>query len=411
MRIFFTALYCLLIAQPLFSQSIPSRPERPLILGRERSQDGPLQVELMLSKLNHPWSMIWLPQRIAGETARKGWLISERNGRLWVVLEQGPVLEVEGLPPQLSQRGQGGLLGLYYSDVLNKYFLSYSKRITVSTFSLATVSFDLAIQPKSAVASNWQEVFLSNSPQTGHYHYGGAITGDQEWLYISVGERRQRQEAQNPQSDLGSIVRIPLRGGTAAPSIPGALPEIYSIGHRNPQGLYYDLKTRRLWSSEHGPQGGDELNLILAGRNYGWPVVSYGGEYGSGKQVGEGHSKPGMEEPLRQWTPSPAFAGIVGISQPPILESHRERNGSLSLAQNPFANWQGDILIASLKAQTLYRVSLSNSANGIQVSSVEPLLSGRYGRLRWVGQGPDSWIYILTDEPQGKLLRLRPEPR
>ena len=167
---------------------------------------------------------------------------------------------------------------------------------------------------------------------------------------------------------------------------PGAKPEVWSYGHRNVQGATLDPRTGALWAIEHGPQGGDELNLVRAGANYGWPVITYGVNYGIGTKIGEGTAKPGMEQPVKHWIPSPAISGLAFYTG--------ER----------FPKWKGDLLVGALRGQALIRVRL----DGERFVADEFMLRGAVPRIRDVRSGPDGFVYVLTDEGDGALLRLEP---
>lgn len=207
-------------------------------------------------------------------------------------------------------------------------------------------------------------------------------------LFLTLGERYQRmQDAQTLANHHGKVIRIGRDGDVPGdnPFVKraGALPEIWSYGHRNPQGATI-APDGRLWIHEHGPQGGDEINLPQAGRNYGWPVVTFGENYGGGA-IGEGNSKPGMEPPLHQWTPSIAPSGMAFLTS--------DRYGPA---------WKGNLFVGSLKFGTLHRLEIV----GDKVIAEERLLQGLGERIRDVRQGPDGALYLLTDSPTGRLLRL-----
>jgi glucose/arabinose dehydrogenase len=212
------------------------------------------------------------------------------------------------------------------------------------------------------------------------------------FLYATLGDRGARPQAQDLGAHPGSVIRLLPDGGIPAdnPFInqPGALPEIYTFGNRNPQGLTLNSVTGEIWMHEHGPRGGDELNRMIKGANYGWPVISYGKEYFLPKAVGQGTHQAGMQQPVHYWTPSIAPSGMTFY--------HGKK----------FPAWRNSLFIGSLKFQELVRLELKN---GLVVTE-EKLLSQQYGRIRDVRVGPDDALYVLTDEKNGKLLKIIPTP-
>ncbi|MCU7810182.1 MAG: PQQ-dependent sugar dehydrogenase, partial [Candidatus Thiodiazotropha sp. (ex Notomyrtea botanica)] len=222
-------------------------------------------------------------------------------------------------------------------------------------------------------------------------HFGSRLVFDNDgYLFITLGDRADRPRAQDLADHAGSLIRVNDDG-----SIPEDNPffdhqfskkEIYSYGHRNMQGATLHPDTGRLWIHEHGPQGGDEINIPQAGKNYGWPVITYGVNYGTGTKIGEGTHKTDMEQPIYFWTPSIAPSGMAFY--------HADR----------FKNWKGNLFVGSLKFQLLARLEL----DGERVISEERILKGEIGRIRDVRQGPDGLIYLLTDDDEGKLVRLLP---
>ena len=369
----------------------------PRLLGTEASSLGLLSVYELVRNLNHPWSAAWVPQSPISKPQIPDYamIISERNGSVWLLRgfdrpkQSGQLSRVENLPTDVFQRGQGGYLGLYYH--LRRIYLAYSQRLRDGNSSLRLISF--ALNGNAAV--DIREEFIARPPLAPARHYGGVIAGSESAIYLSLGERGKRDEAQNPNSDWGSIF--------VAESTANKLEfRRMSMGHRNALGLFYDVRFGQLWAIEHGPQGGDELNRIESGKNYGWPLISYGREYGSGKKIGVGSRKNGLEQPIRYWVPSPAPGNMI------ILGS-----GSESDFANRFPAWRGDFLIPMLKTQKLIRLRLSaeersGRQNGRMVANEETLFANRFGRLRWVGLGPDGALYLLNDKKQGQLLRIIP---
>ena len=208
------------------------------------------------------------------------------------------------------------------------------------------------------------------------------------YLFITLGERGEMERAQNPGDHNGSVIRLHDDGRVPKdnPFVgkPGWRPEKFTLGHRNMQGAALHPQTGMLWTHEHGPQGGDEINVIRAGANYGWPVITYGANYGTGTKIGEGTAKPGMAQPLHYWVPSIAPSGMAFYSG------------------DKFPKWRGDLFVGALKDQMLVRLKL----DGEKVVREERLLKNALGRIRDVREGPDGFIYLLTDEPNGVLARL-----
>ncbi len=234
------------------------------------------------------------------------------------------------------------------------------------------------------------DLLITTSSTDTTRHFGSRIAFDNEGhVFFTVGDRGERPNGQDLSTHAGSVIRL-NQDGTVPKDNPfvkhqNALPEIWSYGHRNPQGLSYDSKNKRLWLIEHGPRGGDEINLILAGKNYGWPVISYGKEYWGPLSVGEATSKEGMEQPVKYYVPSIA-------------------PGSLLLyTGSAFPGWQGDLFAGALKLQHLNKIKLSDSG---QTVGEERLLISLKERIRSLSQSPEGWIYLSTDS--GKIMRLTP---
>ena len=236
------------------------------------------------------------------------------------------------------------------------------------------------------------QVLFSMQPKTrSGFHFGGRIVFDQAgFVYLTLGDRGDKDRAQKMDDHAGSVIRLHDDGRVPAnnPFVKraGAFAEKWTLGHRNMQGAALHPQTGELWTHEHGPQGGDELNVMRSGLNYGWPVITYGVNYGLGTKIGEGQEKPGMVQALKVWVPSIAPSGMAFVS------------GS------QFPQWQGSLLIGALRGQMLVRLTL----DGEKVVSEERLFQGRPGRIRDVRMGPDGLVYLLTDEAQGALLRLEP---
>ena len=336
--------------------------------------------------LVNPWAVAFLP---GGQ-----FLVTERPGRMRVIQatgEVGPALS--GLPP-VAAGGQGGLL-----DVVTDTGFATNRRIFFcfsepAAGGAAGNSTALARATLSADARSLQDVkvIFSQRPKVdSSLHFGCRIAQAADGnLFLTLGERFQRKDdAQKLDNHHGKIVRITPDGAAPADNPlrqrQGALPEIWSYGHRNPQGAAL-APDGTLWMHEHGPQGGDEVNVPQPGRNYGWPVITYGENYGGGK-MGEGTAKAGLEQPVHYWVPSIAPSGMAFLTSSRYGEA-----------------WKGSLFVGSLKFGTLHRLEVAQG----KVQREEKLLQGSGERIRDVRQGPDGLLYLLTDSPQGRLLRLQP---
>ena len=345
---------------------------------------GKASAEVVASGLSHPWGLAFLP---GGR-----FLVTERPGRLRVVEADGRLGPPLAGLPQVAAGGQGGLL-----DVITDADFARNRRIFFCYSEPApkgggnsTALASATLAPDAAALQDVKVLFSQRPKVASQLHFGCRIVQAADGhLFLTLGERYGRKEdAQRLDNHLGKVVRIAPTGG-AAPGNPlagraGALPEIWSWGHRNPQGAAWG-PDGRLWIHEHGAQGGDEINRPEAGRNYGWPVITYGENYGGGK-IGEGTAKAGMEQPLHYWVPSIAPSGMAFLTS--------DRYGTA---------WKGSLFVGSLKFARLHRLELQ----GAQVVRDEYLLDGLGARIRDVRQGPDGWLYLLTDSPDGQLLRLR----
>ena len=239
--------------------------------------------------------------------------------------------------------------------------------------------------------SGLRVIFRAVPKSGGGVHFGSRLLfGPDGYLYATLGERGVRPQAQNLGTHPGSVVRITDKGlvphDNPFVGRKNAQPEIFAYGNRNPQGMALELSGNKIWMHEHGPRGGDELNIVQSGANYGWPVISFGKEYWGPVPVGEGTHKPGMRQPVYYWVPSIAPSGMTFYSGDRIPE------------------WRGNLFIGSLKFELLVRLEL----DGDQVVNEERLLVGTFGRIRDVREGPDGLLYLLTDERDGKLIRLEP---
>jgi len=349
------------------------------------AQSSTLRTEVVASGLEHPWGLAFI------DGGRM--LVSERPGRLRVVSADGMLSRPLAGVPKVDAVGQGGLL-----DVITDRDFARNRSLYFCFAEPATRgrgnSTALATARLSADASRLEQVkiLFSQKPKVqSRLHFGCRIVQAADGsLFLALGDRfHHMDDAQTLDNHHGKVVRIKT-DGSPHPENPylrrrNALPEIWSLGHRNPQGATLG-PDGRLWTLEHGPQGGDEINRPEAGKNYGWPIITHGENYGGG-QIGAGiTAKPGMEPPLHHWTPSIAPSGMAFINSP--------RYGKA---------WQGNLLVGSLKFRYLARLTM----DGSRVLSEEMLLTDLGQRVRDVRQGPDGYIYLLTDEADGQLLRLR----
>ena len=349
------------------------------------SSAGDIAVETVARGLVHPWSLAFLPD---GRM-----LVTERPGRMRIVTRDGTLSPaLAGVPPVFA-RSQGGLLDVLldrnFASNRTIYF-SYAEPFDGGgRTALARATLDAGA---AARLTDVKVIYRQHGPASSGNHFGGRIVqaGDGN-LFVSNGEHfSDRDMAQTLDNDLGKIVRIKPDG--AAPNDnpfvgrTGARPEIWSYGHRNPQGLAINPADGKLWEQEHGPRGGDEINIVVAGHNYGWPLVSHGVNY-EGTPVGTGKSQmAGMDDSVWHWTPSIAPSGMTFYT------------GDL------FKGWQGSLFNGGLVSRLLSRLTL----DGDRVVKEERLLQGLRERIRDVRQGPDGALYLLTDNSAGRILRLAP---
>jgi glucose/arabinose dehydrogenase len=340
-----------------------------------------LRIVKIVSGLEHPWGHAFLPDNRI--------IITERPGRLRIV-ESGHLNPepVAGLPA-IAARGQGGLLdvALHPNFVTNQLvYLSYSAA------GASGVGTEVARGKLVGNRLEDVEVIFRMTPKskTGK-HFGSRLIFDRKgYLYITLGDRGEKKRAQLSDDHAGSVIRLHDDGRVPAdnPFVgrQGWQSEKFTFGHRNMQGAAIHPETGEVWTHEHGPQGGDEINIIRPGINYGWPMITYGVNYVTGTQIGEGTHKAGMAQPLYYWIPSIAPSGMTFY------------------AGDKFPRWQGNLFVGALKDQMLVRLSL----NGEKVVSEERLFKNLLGRIRDVSQGPDGYIYLLTDEADGMLVRIEP---
>ena len=362
-----------------------------LASGSAAAPPGPeLATKTIATGLEHPWALAFLPDG--------RYLVTERPGRMRIVEADGRLNAPLAGVPAVAAAGQGGLLDLVLdSDFARnrRLYFCFSEPGQGKESSRNSTALASARLPVGATRLEDVKVIFSQRPKVDSaLHFGCRIVerGDGT-LFLTLGERfKFKEEAQNLGSHLGKVVRV-NKDGSVPKDNPfvgraGALPEIWSWGHRNAQGAAI-APDGSLWTSEHGPQGGDEINRPQPGRNYGWPVITYGENYGGGK-IGEGLThKAGMEQPLYYWVPSIATSGMAFITS--------ERYGK---------DWKGSLVVGALKAQRIERLSIMDG----KITGRQQLLSQLGQRVRDVRQGPDGWLYLLTDAPDGQLLRVETTP-
>lgn len=358
-----------------------------LLLTSTLSANSTLSVEPILSGLEHPWGMDILPD---GRM-----LITERVGRIRVVERDGTLLEtpVTGVP-EVWVSGQAGLFDIKVApnyDHTSRIYWSYACG-TRQNSSTCMARGILNEAPSGSLSlSGVEEIFRSSPGRAGSAHYGGRFEFlADETIVLGLGDGfDHREEAQKPQNHLGSVVRFALDGSVPADNpfvgLSRADPYTYSFGHRNVQGLVFDAERNRLFSTDHGPRGGDELNIMSPRANYGWPLITSGIDYNY-TQVSPFTSLPGMTPPLLEWSPSIAPSG---------LSQYRG---------DAFPHWQGDLFVSALAKQKVVRVRIERH----RVTEQEDLFTELERRIRYVYVAPDGLLYLLTDYVDGEVIRVQP---
>ncbi len=365
------ALVLLLLVSPAAAQTFSS-------------SAGTLNVETVARGLERPWGLAFLPD---GRM-----LVTEKAGRMRIVARDGNLSPpVTGVPP-VRYSGQGGLHDVILDRDFTRngtiYFCFAEPASGGGRTSMARARLSTGDAPR---LDEVKVIFRQDGPLSSGNHYGCRIVQGRDGnLFLTMGDHfTYRDEAQNLANHIGKIVRV-TPDGAVPPDNPfvnraGAKPEIWSYGHRNSQGAALHPQSGKLWMHEHGPRGGDEVNVPLAGRNYGWPVIGYGVDY-SGVKIHEATAKGGMEQPIKYWVPSIAPSGMAFYT------------GDL------FPAWKGSVLVGALASRLLVRLEL----DGEKVGKEERLLADLGERIRDVRQGPDGAIWLLTDASNGRLLRVTP---
>lgn len=349
-----------------------------------RSTAGVVTVETVATGLVNPWGLAFLPD---GRM-----LVTERPGRLRIVAANGALSDPLGGVPQVAASGQGGLLDV----ALDPEFAS--NQLVYLSYAEAGEGGSGTAVARGRLAGNTladvQVIYRQRPKVRGAGHFGSRLVFSRDgFLFITQGDRQAyRDRAQDLNAGMGKFIRIRPDGSIPAdnPFVgrSDAQPEIWSYGHRNSQGATLHPETGRLWTIEHGARGGDELNHPEPGRNYGWPVITYGRDY-SGMSIGEGSAKAGMEQPVYYWDPVIAPSGMTFYTG------------------DRYAGWSGNLLIGSLTPGGLVRLEMS----GDRVARETRYLGELGERIREVVQGPDGFIYLLTDNANGRVLRVVPVPR
>ena len=365
----------LIILLALLPISLNAAP--PLVI---KSEAETFEVQKVVEGLGIPWGLAFISDTQL--------LITERQGRIKLLDIQARTVTLIKNPPSVMPNGQGGLLDVAVppdfkaGDWIYFTFVRDKGDEGVTVLARAKLANNQLIQ--------WQDLLETDSATDTTRHFGSRIAFDNNnHVYFGIGDRGERPNSQDTRNHAGSVMRL-TRDGQVPTDNPfvkrdDVLNEIWSYGHRNPQGMAYDYSNNRLWLIEHGPRGGDEINLILPGRNYGWPVISYGKEYWGPISVGEGTQKEGMEQPIKQYTPSIA-------------------PGSLMLySGKAFPRWQGNLFAGALVLRHLNRVTLDNNGNAI---GEERLLNSLNERIRALVESSQGWIYFSTDS--GKIYVIKP---
>jgi glucose/arabinose dehydrogenase len=343
-----------------------------------QSEKQKFALAIITTELENPWGIAFLPDGRA--------LVTERAGEIRII-KDGVLSdeEIEGVPPVYAH-GQGGLMDIQLHPDFAKngwIYLSYSKQVADSGGTVIARA-----KLEGTTLTNLEELFQALPLSKSEVHFGSRIAFDGNgYMFFTSGERGKRENAQDLTNHLGKVLRLHDDGKIPSDnpfvSTIGAKSEIWSYGHRSLQGLYYDKSTGILWEHEHGPRGGDELNIVQKGKNYGWPVITYGINYDS-TIITDITEKEGMEQPVRYWVPSIAPCGMTMVTS------------------DKYPNWKGNILIGALSHQLVSRVEVTDG----KFVHEEKLLE-KIGRVRAVVESPDGFIYIATENP-GKIIRLVP---
>ncbi|TGY88374.1 PQQ-dependent sugar dehydrogenase [Marinicauda algicola] len=362
---------CLVLAAPALGQ-VQTEPYE--------SEQATFLVETVAEGLDYPWSIAFLPGGAM--------LVSEREGGLRVIEADGTLREapVAGLPDDVLVLRQGGLMEIALHPDFEDNRIVYLSYAEGSEDANRTALYRARLSEDLSRLEQGEDIFRVNFDKAAGFHFGGRILFQGDHLYLTLGEGgRYEEESQNPENHLGGVVRLELDGTPAGADIGNGAPGLFTYGHRNVQGIDVNPSTGSIWTVEHGPRGGDELNILEAGTNYGWPEITYGINY-DGTIVTEEREREGLAQPVWYWNPSIAPAGIAFYDG------------------EAFEHWQGDLFVAALAGSQLQRLEM----DGDRVIGVEPLLADAGLRFRDVKVGPDGALYVLVDDYEGAVLRITP---
>jgi aldose sugar dehydrogenase len=352
----------------------------------EAKSKSAYKVETFAKGLVVPWGLAFLPDGRA--------LVTERPGRMRLIGKDGSLSQPLGGVPQVAAVGQGGLLDVALAPdfpASKLVYFTFSEPRGEGTNGTSVARAKLVTEASGGRLEDVAVIFRQEPATAGRHHFGSRLAFARDGnLFVTLGERYQRDRAQDLSNHYGKVVRI-RPDGSVPPDNPfvgkaDARPEIWSYGHRNPQSAAIHPVSGKLWTVEHGARGGDEVNVPQAGKNHGWPVITYGMDY-NGSKIGEGTAKAGMEQPIYYWDPSMAPCGMAFYT------------GSL------FPEWKGNLFVGALAANALHRLVL----DGESVVGEERLLGDLRERIRDVRDGPDGALWVLTDNADGRVLRIVPE--
>ncbi len=358
-----------------------------------------VQAVTLVKGLKNPWAVAFLPDGRMLVTERVGTMRVVDNGKLVAAA-------IEGIP-KATEFGQGGLMDVVlhpkYAD--NGWIYWTYNAVDGGLHGTEVARGKLGGSKDKPVMTDVQVLFKMSPKSDRGFHFGSRIVFDRDgFMFVAFGDRGDSpakgasQRAQQLNDHAGKTIRL-FDDGRVPTDNPfaknkDAKPEIYTLGNRNIQGAALNPKTNKVWTHEHGPQGGDEINILAPGTNYGWPVVTFGANYGVGTKIGEGTEKAGMAAPHVQWTPSIAVSGMTFVGS----------DGNGGARASNFPKWQGNVLVGALAGQMLVRLIL----DGDKVVAQERMLVRGLGRIRDVRQGPDGNIYVVTDSSDGELIRIEP---
>ena len=364
-------LLCLTLAAPALAEDV------------FRSQDYSLKVVNVADGLDYPWGLAFLPDGAM--------LVTERDeGTIRIVMPDGKKLPPLTGTPRVANSGQGGMLDVALDPDFATNSFVYFSFSEPGDGGAGTAAARGVLDRAGNTLKNVEVLFRQYPKSGGGRHFGSRLVFSRDGhLFITTGDRGQRERVQDSTINRGQVIRI-NRDGSIPKDNPfvgrdGYRPETWSLGHRNPQGAALHPETGKLWTVEHGARGGDEVNIPEAGKNYGWPVISYGVHY-SGAKIGEGTHKEGMEQPIHYWDPSIAPGGMTFYSG------------------DKFPKWRGNAFVSALKYQMVARLTL----DGEKVVAEERLFDGMGKRIRTVVDGPDGYLYLLIDDSDGEILRVEP---